>query len=243
VRALGTSGLPTAGEPNVKTFAVTIAALMLGAAPGAFAQPPSGSGDQGYQPSGQGYQGYPNYQGQSQTYQGPSQPYQGQSQPYQGQMNGGQGYNGGQSYQGQGVGPPPSGYGGPDQSQMQQQYGQSDDDYQAQMRQYRREKREYERQRGAYEAQFGGAGGGGYGPPPPQPPAPPASWQGADARFYRYSETMPFREGPWMGEAHDTDWYRDHGCRLATPRQGWDAGSGRSIVVCPDDDGRYRPVA
>ncbi len=229
----------------MKTIAITLTALMLGAAPGAFAQPsPSGYGgqdttapDQGYQ-SQPGYQGYPGYQSQpTQRYPGP------QGQGYQSPGYQGQGSQT-QPYQGSAGAPAQGGYGAPDNDQMQQQYGQSQDDYQAQLRQYRRQKRDYDRQRAAYEAQFGGgSGGGSYTPAPPQPPTPPSGWREQGPGYYRFSETMPFRDGPWAGGDHGSDWYRDHGCRLATPRQGWDGGQGHYVPVCPDDEGHYRPAA
>ncbi len=192
----------------MRQVAFTLAALMLSAAPGAFAQTS---------------QGYPNYQAQPSPDQGPPP-------------------------QGQGYGPPATGYGAQNDRPTNPQYDQSQDDYQAEMRQYRREKREYDRQRAAYDAQFGGgAPAGGYAPPPPpEPPAPPASWRGGDGAsggYYRYSETMPFRDGPWDAGDRGASWYRDHGCRLATPRQGPEADSGRYVPVCPDADGRYRPAA
>jgi hypothetical protein len=171
----------------VKTIAISIAALLLGA-PVALAQP-----------ANQGGQGYQNDQGQG-------------------------------------------GYGGQDNAQVTQQYDQSQSDYEARMREYRRERREYERRRAAYDAQFGSdAPAGAYAnvPPPPTAPMPPEGWR-ERRDVYRYSETMPFHEGPWVDRDHGAGWYRDHGCRLA-PMRGEDAGN--YVPVCPDADGRYHPAA
>jgi hypothetical protein len=163
----------------------------------------------------------------------------------------GQGY--GQGY-GQGSGsypqsqqwvpsaPPPGAPSAPDARAAQDQnaYGQDEAAYQARMRQYQHEKHEYDRQRAAYDAQFGGGAAYAYAPPPPPPapPAPPQEWRrGPDV--FRFSETMPFHEGPWVDGDHGARWYRDRGCRLAAPR---DAGPDAMIPVCPDADGRYRPA-
>jgi hypothetical protein len=185
----------------VKTITLTLATLMMGASPAAFAQPMSpGYGGQGYPPPGQGYQ---------------------QQTPTN-----------------QGYGP----QGEPNSAPMDQQFQQSQSDYAAQLREYHRQKREYERQRAAYEAQFGSETGPGGAPPPPMPPAPPPAWQGGRAE-YNYSETIPFRNGPWQGGQHARGWYRHHGCRLAVPRSGWQRGAGQYVAVCPDADGGYSPAA
>ncbi len=191
----------------MKTIAISIAALLLGA-PVALAQP-----------ANQGGQGYQNDQGQGYPAPPPPAPYNGGASPY------GQGQGGGQ-----------------DNAQVTQQYDQSQSDYEARMREYRRERREYERRRAAYDAQFGSdAPAGAYAnvPPPPTAPMPPEGWR-ERRDVYRYSETMPFHEGPWVDRDHGAGWYRDHGCRLA-PMRGEDAGS--YVPVCPDADGRYHPAA
>jgi hypothetical protein len=241
---------PPQETPPVKTIAITIAALLAGASQGALAQPmDQGYGAQGYsQGQSQGYpgQGYPPpaYQGsppdqggapyapQGQGYANPAYPAPGyQGQGYQGQGNPQQPYPG-QGYQ---PGPGPA----PDDANAQaaQQYEQSMGDYDAQLRAYQRQKRQYDRQRAAYEAQFGADTPYNY--PPPQPPPPPAGWRDEGPGFYRYSQTMPFHEGPWVDRDHGPGWYRDHGCRLAPAHD----GSGGYVPVCPDADGRYRPAA
>jgi hypothetical protein len=109
------------------------------------------------------------------------------------------------------------------------------------MRDYQRERREYDRQRAAYDAQFGGQYASAYAPAPPVPPPPPPppsnSWRGGERAYYRYSDTVPFREGPWASDERDAGWYREHGCRLAAPRDDPD----RLVPVCPDNQGVYRP--
>ena len=113
------------------------------------------------------------------------------------------------------------------------------------MREYQRQRREYDRQRAAYDAQFGGEDASAYAPPPPPPPPPPpapsGSWRDDGRGYYRYSDTLPFHDGPWNGGDHDADWYRDHGCRLAIPHDDPAGDSGRFIAVCPDSQGLYRP--
>lgn len=166
-------------------------------------------------------QPYPNSQG----YPGPG--YQGQQAPNQGYPN--------QNYA------PPSGQPpyAEDQNQGEaQQYDRSEDTYEQQLRQYQRDKRAYDRQRDAYDAQFEGRDASAYPPPPPPPPPPDEARPG----YYRYSETIPFRDGPWEYAEPSGGWYRDHGCRLASPHEGPDAGAGRLIPVCPDPDGRYHPA-
>jgi hypothetical protein len=186
------------------------AGLLLGAAPLALAQP-AGPG-QGYSPD----QGYgPSAYGQPQPPWTPSPP------------------------------PPGAGPQGPASDAAASTYGQSQEDYQARLRQYEHEKREYDRQRAAYDAQFGGGSNAGtYGnappPPPPAPPAPPGEWRREAYRgSFGYNETFPFHDGPWTSDERGGRWYRDRGCRLATPRDG---DGDRMIPVCPDADGRYRPA-
>jgi hypothetical protein len=241
----------------VKTIATAIAALSLSASPAVLAQPtgsydqpqsyPQGNPAQGNQD--QGYQGYGRQSGGYQAPQGPSQSYpapdQG-SQSYQAQGQG-QGYQG-PGYPPSNGAPPASGqapYAGEGNQQQAQQYDRSEDSYEQQMRDYQRERREYDRQRAAYDAQFGGGAAAAYGPPPPPPPPPPpgpASWRGGGSGYYRYGDTIPFRDGPWNGGDRGPGWYRDHGCRLAVPRDDPYATSGRFIPVCPDDQGNYRPA-
>jgi hypothetical protein len=251
----------------VNTIATAVAALALSASTAVLAQPtgaydqsqpyPQGQ-DQGSQ--GQGYQGYG---AQGRSYQGPQgqdQGPQGQDQGYPGQAgpaNPGQAYQG-QGYQGQGY-PPPTGapnpgapaYGQPppagdDNQQGARQYDRSEDAYEQRLREYQHERREYERQRAAYDAQFGGGSAGAYAPPPPPPPPPPApaygSWRDAGSSFYRYSDTVPFQDGPWNYGGRGAGWYRGHGCRLAAPHDDPSGDPGRFIPVCPDEDGRYRPA-
>ena len=164
------------------------------------------------------------------------------AQPYLGQPNGYQTYPGqpatDQGANGWGQSTP---YGQPpyqppyteDQNQREaQQYDRSEDAYDQKLRQYEHDQRQYDRQLDAYDAQSEAYDASAYPPPPPD--ARP--WAGS----YRYSETIPFRDGPWEYADRDGGWYRGHGCRLAAPHGDPDAG--RLIPVCPDQDGFYHPA-
>jgi hypothetical protein len=159
-------------------------------------------------------QPYPGYQG----YPGPS---------YQGQWNPNQSYR---AY-------PPSDqppYAEDQNDREAQQYDRSEDTYDEQLRQYQHDRREYERQRDAYDAQFDARDASAEAPPPPD--------AGPGRDIYRYSETLPFRDGPWERGERGGSWFREHGCRLAAPHDDPDPDPGHIIPVCPDADGHYRPA-
>jgi hypothetical protein len=243
---------------EVKTIATAIAALALSAAPAVLAQ----SQPYAQSPPDEGYQGYQGYGDQARPPQPPPPQDQSQGYPSAAPAQGGPGYQSpgyqGQSYPGPGYqgqayppanagGPPPPAYGqappypNDQNAQDARNYDRSEDAYEQRMRDYQRERREYDRQRAAYDAQFGGQDASAYAPappvPPPPPPPPSGAWREAGQGYYHYGDTVPFREGPWDNDERDAGWYRDHGCRLASP---YDQPN-RLVPVCPDGQGVYRP--
>ncbi|HWF01778.1 MAG TPA: hypothetical protein VG248_18410 [Caulobacteraceae bacterium] len=193
---------------RITIFALTAAALAC-AAPAAFAQ----------------YQGSPG--GQYGPYQGQSYPqdYRDQAPP----DDQGAPYQAGQYRQS----PDMSGQydQAPDYQQQEGAYGADQNDYQRRLREYQSQRRDYERQRRAYEDQFRDGDA-----PDVETYVEPAPRMAHE--LYRYDQTTGFYAGPWVNGERSERWYRDRGCRIASP-----AGAGDyRVAVCPDAEGRYRPV-
>ena len=138
---------------------------------------------------------------------------------------------------------PPAGYDSSEGYQPEQgAYQAGDSTYQERLREYQRQRSEYERQRREYDDQFTTRV---YEAPPPavryEPSPPSVSYEVERTReaprdYYRYNETRTFADGALVDGNHSERWYREHGCRLASP--GGDPD--RVVPVCPDSMGRYR---
>ena len=160
-----------------------------------------------------------------------------QSQPVNGDYPSPSGYDSADGYQ--------PGYGASQPGAYQpgdSSYRAGDSTYQERLREYQRQRSEYERQRREYDEQFTTRVYEESPPPVSYEPSPPSvTYEVERTRepsrdYYRYDQTAMFRDDGSVELNHAERWYRDRGCRLASP--GGDPD--RVVPVCPDSMGRYR---